>query len=73
MSYAIPAPLLSSDADDHRWHYLYRAAAIAALISVAVFLVQIVAFFVWPPPSTVAGHFALLQSRPLIGLALSIS
>jgi hypothetical protein len=33
-----------------------------------LFLFQIVAFFVWPPPSTVTGHFALLQSRPLIGL-----
>src|ERR1017187_5620367 len=68
MSRAIPAPVLSFDASEVRWHYLYRTAAIAALISVALFLFQIVAFFVWPPPSTVTGHFALLQSRPLIGL-----
>ena len=68
MSHAIPAPVLLSDVSEGRWHYLYRTAAIAALISVAVFLIQIVAFLVWPPPSTVAGHFALLQSRPLIGL-----
>jgi hypothetical protein len=68
MSQPIPAPVLSSDGNEGRWHYLYRAAAIAALIGVALFLFQIVAFFVWPPPSTVAGHFALLQSRPLVGL-----
>jgi hypothetical protein len=64
MSQPIPAPVLSSDGNEGRWHYLYRAAAIAALIGVALFLFQIVAFFVWPPPSTVAGHFALLRSRP---------
>jgi hypothetical protein len=60
--------LVSCDASQDRWHYLYRTAAIAALISVALFLFQIVAFFVWPPPSTVAGHFALLQSHPFVGL-----
>ncbi|HTP70115.1 MAG TPA: hypothetical protein VMJ35_14490 [Dongiaceae bacterium] len=68
MSHAIPAPALLSDVGEVRWHSLYRIAAMAALISVAIFLVQIVAFFVWPPPSTVAGHFALLQSHLLIGL-----
>ena len=59
---------LTFDAGEDRWHFLYRTAAIAALISVALFLFQIVAVFVWPPPSTVAGHFALLQSRPFVGL-----
>ena len=68
MSHAIPAPVLLSDVSEVRWLSLYRTAAIAALISVAIFLVQIVAFFVWPPPSTVAGHFALLQSHPFVGL-----
>jgi hypothetical protein len=68
MSHSIPNLLVSSGAGEDRWNYLYRTAAIAALISVALFLFQIAAFFVWPPPSTVSGHFALLQSRPLIGL-----
>jgi hypothetical protein len=68
MSHAIPAPALLSDPSDVRWHFLYRTAAITALISVAIFLFQIAAFFVWPPPSTAAGHFALLQSHPFIGL-----
>ncbi|MGB7848673.1 MAG: DUF4386 family protein [Candidatus Acidiferrum sp.] len=68
MSNATPAPAPLVDISESRWHYLYRTAAIAALITVALFLFQIVAFFVWPPPSTVAGHFALLQSRPFVGL-----
>jgi len=68
MSHASPAPVLLSDVSEDRWHYLYRTAAIAALLSVSLFLFQIVAFFVWPPPSTVAGHFALLHSRPFVGL-----
>ena len=68
MSHAISDSLPNIDAREHRWNYLYRTAAIAALISVALFLFQIVAFFVWPPPSTVTGHFTLLQSRPFVGL-----
>ncbi len=75
MSPSIPAPPPSSLLDvptavpnDVRWHFLYRTAALAALITVALFLFQIVAFFVWPPSPTVAGHFAVLQSRPLVGL-----
>jgi len=68
MSHATPVPVFSFDASEGRWHYLYRSAAVAALITVALFLFQIVAFFLWPPPSTLAGHFALLQSRPIVGL-----
>jgi hypothetical protein len=68
MSRVISAPGLSADVSEGRWYYLYRTAAIAALITVALFLFQIVAFFVWPPPSTVAGHFALLRSRTFVGL-----
>jgi hypothetical protein len=68
MSHMIPARVLTSDISEGRWHYLYRMAAIAALITVALFLFQIAAFFIWPPPTTVTGHFALLQSRPFLGL-----
>jgi len=68
MSHAIPSPMLPSQPSESRWHYLYRTAAVAALITVALFLFQIVAYFVWPPPSTVAGHFALLHSRTFVGL-----
>jgi Domain of unknown function (DUF4386) len=68
MSIAIPARVRSPDISEGHWHFLYRAAAVAALITVALFLFQIVAFFVWPPPTTVAGHFALLRSRPFVGL-----
>jgi len=68
LSDPIAAPIFSSDLSESRWHFLYRTAAISALITVALFLFQIVAFFVWPPPSTVAGHFALLHSRPFVGL-----
>lgn len=68
MSHTISAPMLSSGASDGRWYHLYRTAAITALISVVLFPFQIVAFFAWPPPSTVAGHFDLLQSRTFVGL-----
>jgi hypothetical protein len=64
--------MLPSQPSESRWHYLYQTAAIAALITVVLFLFQIVAFFVWPPPPTVAGHFARLHSRPFVGLVSSI-
>lgn len=68
MSDLHPDAVVSPATGEDRWHPLYRTAAVAALISVVLFMVQIIVFFVWPPPSTVQGHFALLQSRPLIGL-----
>ena len=68
VSNAISAQSLLTESSEVRWHYLYRTATFAALITVALFLFQIVAFFVWPPPATVAGHFALLQTRTFVGL-----
>jgi len=56
ISDAAPAPVSSYALSDGRWYCLYRTAAIAALITVALFLFQIVAFF------------ALLQSRTFVGL-----
>lgn len=68
MPHATSTALPSFYAGEERWYFLYRTAAVAALITVALFLFQIAAFFIWPPSSTVAGHFAVLQSRPLVGL-----
>ncbi len=67
-SHAIQEVIVPSSAGEERWCFLYRTAAVSALICVALFLFQLVAFFVWPPPTTAAGHFALLHSRPLVGL-----
>jgi hypothetical protein len=68
MAYATSASFVGSDSSERRWDRLYRTGAVAALVTVGLFLVQIAAFFLWPPPSTVAGHFAVLQSRPIVGL-----
>ncbi len=68
MSQAAPTAATDPDPSEAHWYYLYRIAAFAALVTVVLFLFQIIAFFVWPPPSTIAGHFALLHSRPFIGL-----
>jgi hypothetical protein len=54
-------------ADSHR-HWLYRIAGAAALITVVIVLLEIIRFFVWPPPSTVVGWFALFQNNKLLGL-----
>jgi len=68
MSQASPSLTLDDRAEDVRWHFLYRAGAISALATVVLFVFQLAAYFVWPPPSTVAGHYALLQSHWFIGI-----
>jgi len=68
MPVAEAAALRGVELSDARWHLLYRVAAAAALITVVFFLYQIIAFFVWPPPSDVGGHFALLQTHRWVGL-----
>lgn len=47
---------------------LYTIGACAALAVVAAAAIQAPVFILYPPPETIAGHFKLLISRPLIGL-----
>jgi hypothetical protein len=52
--------------DRTRWRWLYRLAAIGALVSVIIIPVSIVAFFVWPPwPDDI---LIVLQQDRLAGL-----
>jgi len=59
---------------DPAWRSLYRLGGTAALIIVALAIVQIIFFVVWPPPgfgsdvSTVMEYFTLLQNNRLLGL-----
>lgn len=52
--------------DDSRWQWLYRIGAVAALSSVVIIPISIVAFFVWPTfPDNV---LAVIQQDRLAGL-----
>jgi hypothetical protein len=53
---------------DSHWHWLYRAGGAAALITALFIPIQIIVFALWPPPSTIADWFALLQNNRLVGL-----
>jgi len=68
MSQLVPPTVLPFQPGESRWRSLYRIAGVVALLSVAIFLFQMISFFLWPPPATVAQHFTLLHSRPFIGL-----
>lgn len=68
MSQLVPPTVLPFQPGESRWRSLYRIAAVVALLSVVIFLFQMISFFLWPPPATVAQHFTLLHSRPFIGL-----
>jgi hypothetical protein len=50
------------------WGSLYRVGGWAALAVLALVPIQMVVFFVWPPPISVIGWFELLQANALIGL-----
>ena len=58
----------SSETADSRWSWLYKLGGAAALVTVVMIPIQIIAFIVWPPPTTVADHFAIFQNNKLIGL-----
>ena len=56
------------------WNPLYRAAAVAAIVTVAFIPIQIAVFILWPPPgfqptiSIVMGYFSMLHDHRLLGL-----
>ena len=53
---------------DAQWRPIYWAGGAAALFTVATVVVAIPVFIVSPPPTTVAGWFALLHRNALLGL-----
>ncbi|MDC5696298.1 DUF4386 family protein [Intrasporangium calvum] len=55
-------------ADVRQWSGLVLTGAWAALASVAMIVVQVAIFTVWPPPDTAQGMFELLVQNPLLGL-----
>ncbi len=57
----------SESVTDTRWRWLYWLAGIATAVSLAVIPLSIVAYFLWPPPQTVAGHFAAFAQNQWVG------
>jgi hypothetical protein len=53
---------------DKKWCSLHKAAGAAALISAVFFPIQIIIFFISPPPSSIIGWFTLFQTHKLFGL-----
>jgi hypothetical protein len=54
--------------DVRQWSGVVRTGAWAALVGVAMIVLQIVVFTMWPPPDTAQGMFELLVENPLRGL-----
>jgi hypothetical protein len=50
------------------WNRLNKIGAVAALIIVGFMPLQMVVFFVWPPPTTVTGWFELYSENAIVGL-----
>jgi hypothetical protein len=50
------------------WRPLVRWGAVAAIVVLVMIPLQAAVFLLSPPPTTVAGYFALFQANPLLGL-----
>jgi hypothetical protein len=50
------------------WSLLNKIGAVSALIIVGFMPLQMVVFFVWPPPTTVSGWFELYSENAIVGL-----
>ena len=54
--------------DVRQWSGLVLTGAWAALASVALIVIQVVIFLVWPTPRSTRGLFEMLVENPLRGL-----
>jgi hypothetical protein len=50
------------------WRPIVRWGAVAAIVVLVMIPLQAAVFLLSPPPTTVAGYFALFQANPLLGL-----
>jgi len=50
------------------WSLLNKIGAVAALIIVGFMPLQMIVFFVWPPPTTVSGWFEIFSENAIVGL-----
>ncbi len=62
----VDAATVRSDA--RQWHGLVVTGAWCAFAGVAMMLMQIGTYAVWPPPDSTAGFFELLLDNPVLGL-----
>jgi len=68
MSHLIQNPSTDTEIADSNWKSLYKAGGVAALAVLLFIPIQMIVFFVWPPPSTVLGWFTLFQDNAFVGL-----
>ena len=54
--------------EDSAWRPLYRAAGVAALLSVTFTFLAVIVFIANPPPTTITAWFTLFQRNGLLGL-----
>jgi hypothetical protein len=63
-----PMDAYRAETKESAWTPLYRIGAVAALIVVSFYVIQIIVFVVSPPPNTVISYFTLLHRNALLGL-----
>ena len=52
----------------YAWKTLHRVGGVSALVVLVLIPIQMVVFFLWPPPNSVIDWFTLFQDNALVGL-----
>lgn len=58
----------NSSKSTYPWQTLHTVGGVTALAVLMLIPIQMVVFFIWPPPSSVIGWFTLFQDNALVGL-----
>jgi diadenosine tetraphosphate (Ap4A) HIT family hydrolase len=59
--------VIETESPESRWEWLYKVAGTTALLTAILIAVQIIVYFLWPPPTTALGAFSLFQENTLLG------
>lgn len=68
MSQLTQDPSTDAGTTDSGWKTLYKFGGAAAVAVLAFIPIQMIVFFVWPPPDTVTEWFTLFQDNAFVGL-----
>src|SRR3972149_2301538 len=68
MSQLTQNPSADAEIADSNWKSLYKVGGAAAIAVLLFIPIQMIVFFIWPPPSTVIEWFTLFKDNAFVGL-----
>ena len=59
---------INTENELNKWSSIYKVGAVACWFMLAIMIIQILIFIIWPPPGNVTGFFELFAENWLLGL-----